>query len=78
MSGAKSSNGKVLYEKCREVNPRTYLIYDETQLDPSWTRGAETVGICGATSTPLWLMERVKDALENEVADGAPESAPQG
>ena len=78
VSGAKSSNGKVLYEKCREVNPRTYLIYDETQLDPSWTRGAETVGICGATSTPLWLMERVKDALENEVADGAPESAPQG
>ncbi len=63
VSGAKSSNGKVLYEKCREVNPHTYLIYDETQLDPEWTRNTRSVGICGATSTPLWLMEKVKDAL---------------
>ena len=59
VSGAKSSNGKVLFEKCLEVNPRTHLIYNEEQLDPSWLEGAESIGICGATSTPLWLMERV-------------------
>lgn len=59
VSGAKSSNGKVLYEKCLEVNPRTHLIYDETQLDLNWIAGANSVGICGATSTPLWLMEKV-------------------
>ncbi len=59
VSGAKSSNGKVLFEKCREVNPKTYLISDETELDPQWIENADTIGICGATSTPLWLMERV-------------------
>lgn len=69
VSGAKSSNGKVLYEKCREVNPRTHLISDESELDNSWTSGAETVGICGATSTPLWLMERVADKIRNANAD---------
>lgn len=66
VSGAKSSNGKVLYEKCREVNPRTHLISDESQLNPEWTSGAETVGICGATSTPLWLMERVADKIRKQ------------
>lgn len=65
VSGAKSSNGKVLYEKCREVNPRTHLISDETQLEPEWTQGAQSVGICGATSTPFWLMERVKQKLSD-------------
>lgn len=64
VSGAKSSNGKVLYEKCREVNSRTYLISDETELCRDWTEGAESVGICGATSTPFWLMERVAKALK--------------
>ncbi len=63
VSGAKSSNGKVLFEKCREVNPRSYLISDETQIDPSWTEGADSIGICGATSTPLWLMEKVADKI---------------
>lgn len=66
VSGAKSSNGKVLFEKCREVNPRTYLISDETQLNPEWTEGAESVGICGATSTPKWLMERVAEKVKGE------------
>ncbi len=65
VSGAKSSNGKVLYAKCKEVNPHTYLISDESELDPSWTSGAETVGICGATSTPLWLMEKVADKIRS-------------
>lgn len=63
VSGAKSSNGKVLFEKCLEVNPRSHLISDETQIDPTWTQGAQTVGICGATSTPLWLMEKVADKI---------------
>lgn len=66
VSGAKSSNGKVLYEKCREVNPKTYLVSDEKQLLAEWTIGAETVGICGATSTPLWLMEKVADAITSK------------
>ncbi len=66
VSGAKSSNGKVLFEKCREVNPRTYLISEESQLDPAWTEGTGSVGICGATSTPLWLMEKVGDIIRRQ------------
>lgn len=64
VSGAKSSNGKVLYAQCREVNPNTYLITDETELRPQWIEGAQSIGICGATSTPRWLMQRVADACE--------------
>lgn len=66
VSGAKSSNGKVLFEKCLEVNPHTHLISDESQLTPEMTQGAESVGICGATSTPLWLMERVAEKIRKE------------
>ena len=66
VSGAKSSNGKVLYEKCKEVNPRTHLIFDETQLEPHMIKDASTVGICGATSTPLWLMEKVADHIQSQ------------
>ncbi len=62
VSGAKSSNGKVLYAQCKEVNPKTYLITDETELDPSWIGNAESIGICGATSTPRWLMQKVAEA----------------
>lgn len=65
VSGAKSSNGKVLYEMCRNVNPNTHLISDESKLDLSLIRGVESVGICGATSTPLWLMEKVAGIVEN-------------
>lgn len=64
VSGAKSSNGKVLYAQCKEVNPKTYLITDETELDPDWIKGAESIGICGATSTPRWLMQKVAEACE--------------
>lgn len=59
VSGSKSSNGKVLFEKCKEMNARTYLISDESQLSADMTKGAESVGVCGATSTPLWLMEKI-------------------
>ena len=62
VSGAKSSNGKVLYAQCKEVNPKTYLITDETELDPAWIEGAESIGICGASSTPRWLMQKVAEA----------------
>lgn len=59
VSGSKSSNGKVLFEKCKEMNARTYLISDESQLSAEMTKGAGSVGVCGATSTPLWLMEKI-------------------
>lgn len=66
VSGAKSSNGKVLFEMCKGVNPHTYLISDESQLDLSLIEGAKSVGVCGATSTPLWLMEKVALIVEKE------------
>ena len=66
VSGAKSSNGKVLYAQCKEVNPKTYLITDETELDPAWIKNAESIGICGATSTPRWLMQKVAEACEHD------------
>lgn len=62
--GAKSSNGKVLFEMCKGVNPHTYLISDESELDLSLLEGAESVGVCGATSTPLWLMEKVANKVK--------------
>lgn len=65
VSGAKSSNGKVLFEECRRVNPRSYLVSDGTQLDLSVLKGAETIGICGATSTPRWLMTEVAEKLKD-------------
>lgn len=65
VSGKKSSNGKILFGKCKEVNPNTYLISNEREIDPSWLSGIESIGICGATSTPRWLMERVKDRLHS-------------
>ena len=65
VSGLKSSNGRVLCEACRSVNPHTYLIDDPESLDPSWIEGATSVGICGATSTPKWLMQRCADKIKN-------------
>ena len=64
--GKKSSNGKVLYNQCLSVNPRTYMINDPSEIDFSWFEGIESVGICGATSTPKWLMEECKRRIENE------------
>lgn len=64
VSGKKSSNGKVLYEVCRQHNPNTYFISNESELTKEMFRPGESVGICGATSTPMWLMDRVKQALE--------------
>ena len=61
--GRKSSNGKVLFEVCRRANPRTYNIEEAAEIDPAWLAGAASVGICGATSTPRWLMQRVAEAV---------------
>lgn len=62
--GRKSSNGKVLFEVCRKANPRSYKIEEAGELEAAWFEGVDSVGICGATSTPKWLMEEVKAAIE--------------
>jgi 4-hydroxy-3-methylbut-2-enyl diphosphate reductase len=63
--GRKSSNGKVLYNECLRVNPNTHLIEGPGEIEPDWLNNIETVGICGATSTPKWLMEQCRDKLLN-------------
>jgi 4-hydroxy-3-methylbut-2-enyl diphosphate reductase len=63
VSGTKSSNGKVLYNICKQNNPNTYFVSNKEELDLKWFGLNNTVGICGATSTPMWLMEEVKEAL---------------
>ncbi len=64
VSGAKSSNGKVLFEECRKVNPRSYLVSDGSKLDISLFHGVESIGICGATSTPRWLMAEIAELIK--------------
>lgn len=64
VSGRKSSNGKILYEVCRVHNPNTYFISNPDELSPGMFAPEDKVGICGATSTPMWLMEQVKAVLE--------------
>ena len=63
--GRKSSNGRVLFEACRTANPRSYNIEEPSELQPEWFAGAESVGICGATSTPEWLMRAVAAEIQN-------------
>jgi 4-hydroxy-3-methylbut-2-enyl diphosphate reductase len=63
VAGKGSSNGKVLYDICRSENANTHFIEDEQELEADWFAGAGTVGISGATSTPQWLMERVREAV---------------
>ena len=64
VSGKKSSNGKVLYDVCKKHNDNSYFISNVEELDQTWFNENDKVGICGATSTPMWLMEKVKTALE--------------
>ena len=64
VSGRKSSNGKVLYEVCRKHNPDTYFISASSELDKNMFAPGDTIGIAGATSTPMWLMQQVKSELE--------------
>lgn len=65
VSGRKSSNGKVLCEVCRRANERCYMVEEPSELVAEWFEGVESVGICGATSTPRWLMEQVAEAVNN-------------
>lgn len=65
VSGKTSSNGRVLFDLCRGVNPRTYQVGDCSEVDPSWFSASDNVGICGATSTPKWLLEQVAAYIKN-------------
>ncbi len=65
VSGRKSSNGKMLYRSCKEENNNSYFISDIDELRSSWFTNVKTVGICGATSTPRWLMEDVQKVIMN-------------
>lgn len=66
VAGRHSSNGKVLFEIAKSANPRTYFIEDVPELRDEWFEGAENVGVTGATSTPQWLMEKVRQVLEEK------------
>lgn len=61
VSGAKSSNGRILYTECKSVNPSTYMVANCDDVRTEWLNGISTVGICGATSTPRWLMEKIRE-----------------
>lgn len=61
--GRKSSNGRVLFAECQRVNGNSHLIEGPEEIDPAWLAGVETIGICGATSTPKWLMEQCRDEI---------------
>lgn len=65
--GKKSSNGRILFAQCLDANPDSHLISSESEIDASWLKGKEHIGICGATSTPMWLMNRVKDYVTQQV-----------
>lgn len=63
VSGRQSSNGKVLFDLCRSVNPRSYLINSAEEVDPGWFRSGDRIGICGATSTPRWLLQEIASKI---------------
>lgn len=64
VSGRKSSNGKALHAVCKNVNPDSYFVSSADEIEAEWFNGKQTVGIAGATSTPMWLMEQVKEKIE--------------
>ena len=64
VSGKKSSNGKILYNECLDVNQNSHFISNENEINSKWVNGVSSIGICGATSTPRWLMENVKARLQ--------------
>lgn len=63
VSGRDSSNGKMLYSVCREVNPDTFFVSSPEELNPSWFTGKKSAGVCGATSTPKWLIEKIYNII---------------
>ena len=68
--GKKSSNGRVLFNECLGANPRSYMIDTASEIDVRWLQGCESIGICGATSTPKWLMEECKVRIEELLGKG--------
>ena len=61
------TNGKVLFNECKSVNPNSFQIEGAQEIDMSWIEGVQTIGICGATSTPKWLMEECRDYISEKV-----------
>ncbi|HYG39171.1 MAG TPA: 4-hydroxy-3-methylbut-2-enyl diphosphate reductase [Cytophagales bacterium] len=71
VSGKKSSNGKALYQVCLTQNPRSYFIENESEINPEWFVNVQKIGICGATSTPSWLMERIANHVREITSHNA-------
>ncbi|MDO6438735.1 4-hydroxy-3-methylbut-2-enyl diphosphate reductase [Cyclobacterium sp. 1_MG-2023] len=63
VAGKKSSNGKALYQVCKHINPRSYFVENEAEINLDWLNPEDKIGICGATSTPMWLMDQVKEHI---------------
>lgn len=69
VSGKKSSNGKMLFEECLKVNANSHLIDNEKEIDPSLLQNVKSIGICGATSTPKWLMEKIYNHIQTLIKE---------
>lgn len=67
VSGKKSSNGKILFNECKRINPNSYFIESADEIDNALLSKAQTIGICGATSTPKWLMEEISEAIKSRI-----------
>jgi 4-hydroxy-3-methylbut-2-en-1-yl diphosphate reductase len=65
VSGKESSNGRMLYSVCKSINPDTHFVSSPEEIDKSWFDGKKSAGICGATSTPKWLIEKIRDIISN-------------
>ena len=74
VSGKKSSNGKMLFSECQKVNPNSHLIDNVAEIDESLLHNVRSIGICGATSTPKWLMEEVQKAITDKLEDAGNKS----
>lgn len=75
IAGEKSSNGKVLFAECKKHNENSYLIHDPDQINPEWIRDNISIGICGATSTPMWQMEAVAKKIKELIPETEVEKA---
>ena len=69
VSGKKSSNGKMLFEECLKVNANSHLIDNEKEIDPSLLQNVKSIGVCGATSTPKWLMEKIYNQIRTRIKE---------
>lgn len=65
--GHKSSNGKILYQECKKVNPNSFQVDKPEEINPDWIKNAQSIGICGATSTPKWLMDACKKVIIDKI-----------